>query len=41
MLILPKEDQIKAHEDARKGLLDHFNSEMEQILSANSHKDVY
>jgi len=41
MLILPKEDQIKAHNDARKGLTDHYNSEMEKILSANASKDVY
>jgi hypothetical protein len=41
MLILPKEDQIKAHRDARNGLENHYNSEMEKILSANSSKDVY
>lgn len=41
MLILPKDTQIDAHNAARKGLNDHFNHEMEKILSANSSKDVY
>ena len=41
MLILPKEDQVKAHHDARKGLEDHYNSEMETILSANASKERY
>ena len=41
MLILPKDDQIKAHRDARQGLESHYNSEMEKILNANSHKDTY
>lgn len=41
MLILPKDDQVKAHNDARKGLENHYNSEMEKILSANASKEVY
>lgn len=41
MLILPKEDQIKAQRDARNGLESHYNSEMEKILNANSQKDTY
>jgi hypothetical protein len=41
MLILPKEDQLQAHREARQGLEDHYNSEMERILNANSHKEIY
>lgn len=41
MLILPKEDQIKAHNDARQGLSNHFNKEMDRVLSENSSKDLY
>lgn len=41
MLILPQEAKIQAHNDARKGLESHFNSEMEKILNANSSKDKY
>jgi hypothetical protein len=41
MLILPKEDQLHAHREARQGLEDHYNSEMERILNANSHKELY
>jgi hypothetical protein len=41
MLILPQDAQIRAHNDARKGLTSHFNSEMEKILNANSKKDTY
>jgi hypothetical protein len=41
MLVLPKEDQIKANADARQGLMTHFNSEMEKIINANTEKDVY
>lgn len=41
MLILSKEDQLKAHQDARKGLENHFNHEMEKILNANASKELY
>lgn len=41
MLILPQDEQVKAHRDQRQGLTNHFNSEMEKILSANAHKDTY
>lgn len=41
MLILPKEDQLKAHNAARHGLESHFNSEMEKILNANANKEKY
>jgi len=41
MLILPKEAQIKEQNDARQGITDHFNSEMERILTANKSKNVY
>ena len=41
MLILPKKDQIQAHNDARKGLTTHYNNEMEKVLNENSHKETY
>ena len=41
MLILPKEAQLEKHREARRGLESHYNSEMEHILNANSHKDKY
>lgn len=41
MLILPKDDQIKAHQDAKKGLIDHYNTEMERVLNENASKEVY
>ena len=41
MLILPKSVQEKQHIQAREGITDHFNGQMEKILNDNSHKDVY
>lgn len=41
MLILPKSVHESNHIEARKGLTDHFNAEMEKILNANSDKEVY
>lgn len=41
MLILPKDDQVKAHNDAREGLTNHFNKQMEKILNENSNKETY
>lgn len=41
MLIIPKSVQETNHLEARKGMTDHFNHEMEKILNANSHKDIY
>lgn len=41
MLILPKSVHETNHLEARKGLTDHFNNEMEKILNANKDKDVY
>jgi len=42
MLILPRDDQLDAHKSARKGLENHYNSEMEKILNANAHKqEIY
>lgn len=40
MLITPK-DPIKEHIEAREGITNHFNKEMERILNANQHKDKY
>lgn len=41
MLILPKEDQVRADRDAREGLTNQFNDQLDKILSANSHKETY
>jgi len=41
MLILPQDSKVQAHNAAREGIVSHFNSELEKILSANSSKDVY
>ncbi len=41
MLILPKDDQLKADAEVRRGLVTHYNSEMEKIINANSDKDIY
>lgn len=41
MLILPKKDQIEAQNEARKGLTDHYNNEMERIINENSSKEIY
>ena len=41
MLIIPKEVQEQNHLEARKGMTNHFNNEMEKILNQNAHKDLY
>lgn len=41
MLIIPKSVQEANHHEARKGITDHFNIEMEKILNKNSHKELY
>lgn len=41
MLILPKEDKVKAHNDAKAGLQNQFNIQMERILNENAHKELY
>lgn len=41
MLIVPKEVQQEAHEEAKRGIVKHFNQQMEDILNENSHKDLY
>jgi len=41
MLILPKDTEQQAQRAAREGLESHYNSEMERIINANQHKDVY
>ena len=41
MLILPKSVHETNHHQARQGMTDHFNAEMEKILNANQDKDVY
>lgn len=41
MLLLPKDVQYQQHVDARQGMTDHFNREMEKIINQNAHKDMY
>ena len=41
MLIVPKAVQEKNHQQAREGITNHFNKQMEKILNENSHKDIY
>ena len=41
MLIVPKSVQETNLIEARKGITDHFNVEMEKVLNENSHKDLY
>ena len=41
MLILPKEELLRQHEETRRGITDHFNHEMEKILNENSDVDKY
>lgn len=41
MLVVPKSVQEANHREARKGMTDHFNAQMEKILNENSHKDMY
>ena len=41
MLITPKNVAIQQHMEARQGMTDHFNREMDKILTQNSHKDMY
>lgn len=40
MLTLPK-DPVQQHIDAREGMTNLFNDELEHILNANKHKDKY
>lgn len=41
MLILPKKAMLDEFNEARKGLIDHYNVELEKILNENSAKDKY
>jgi hypothetical protein len=41
MLIVPKSVQETNHLEARKGITNHFNKELEKILNENSDKDLY
>jgi hypothetical protein len=41
MLIVPQEELTRRHEDAKSGLTNQFNSQLERILNENSHRDVY
>lgn len=41
MLITPTSVQFKQHVEAREGITNHFNREMEKILNDNVRKDKY
>jgi len=41
MLIVPKSVQEQNHNEARKGMEDHFNGVMEKLLNENAHKEMY
>lgn len=41
MLILPKSVHDTNHAEAKQGVTDHFNAQMERILNQNSHKETY
>lgn len=41
MLITPKRVLHESHIEARKGITNHFNEALEDILNANSHKEKY
>ena len=41
MLIVPRSVQETSHIEARKGMTDYFNKQMEKILNENSDKDTY
>lgn len=41
MLILPEKEMKDQHEAAKQGLTNHFNSEMEKVINANSSLDRY
>lgn len=41
MLILPAEKLKEKHEDAKRGLTDQFNKQMEEIINQNQNIDKY
>lgn len=41
MLVLPKEELKKQHEEAKKGLTDEFNKQMEEIINEHQNIDKY
>lgn len=41
MLIVPKSVQEANRNEARQGMTDHFNAEMEKIINANKNLDKY
>lgn len=41
MLILPQKAMRDQINEARKGIVDHYNKEMEKVLNENSSKDKY
>jgi hypothetical protein len=41
MLVLPQEEMVRNHNEAREGMVKHFNKELEKILNKNSQLDKY
>lgn len=41
MLILPAHEQERIKNEEKQGVLNHFNQEMEKIINANKHKDLF
>lgn len=41
MLIVPPEELKRKHEEAKRGLTDEFNRQMEQIINQNQNVDKY
>jgi hypothetical protein len=41
MIITPPSVAMQQHQEAREGVINHFNAEMERILNANKQKDKY
>ncbi len=41
MLVVPKAVQETNHREAREGITNHFNTQMEKILNENSERDKY
>lgn len=41
MLVLPKEEIQKLQNEAREGMVKHFNDQLEKILNARSKKEKY
>lgn len=41
MLVVPQSELVRKHEEAKKGLTDEFNTQLERILNEQKSKDKY